>query len=164
MAGKMKFVQAMDTTVTVGTLANATGLISTHKVDASRLNGIQIEKIWHALGFKGHTVGEGPILYGLAKNLGSITELKEFIEADPSGPANTAETEKTERNIFVMGFLPDVGEVAYGGHMFRQRFPWKTIGEGGTLDFWIFSKAGSAMTTGMTVHSALVISGEWLRD
>ncbi len=146
------------------TLANATGLIVDTLIDASRLNGVQIEKMWNAISVRALTPTEGPVLYGLAKNVGTVSQLKEFLEADPQGPSNTAEIKKTDSDVFILGWLPrsDLANASEG--LRRIRFPWKKFGEDDKLSVWVFNDTGSAMTTGALVKFQTVIAGHWMDD
>lgn len=150
----------------MGTLTDVTGLIAGTKIDSARLNGVQIKKLQMSVAFTGHTAGEGPILYGIGRDLESVALLKEALEADPQGFADRDEIEKCSRNVFVMGYLDDIVKTASDdGHkmeMHDVRFPWKKIPEGSDFQFWVFNISGATLTTGMVVHADWVAQQEWL--
>ncbi len=159
-----KITQAFRTLLTLSTLANQTGILSATLIDASRLNGVQIKKMWAALAVLGRTPGEGPILWGFSRNVGTVTQLKEWLEADPQGPSNTAEIKKTESDVFIMGWLDRPDLAAYGGPLRSVRFPWKSFGEDDQMSIWVFNDSGATLTTGMAIRVETMIAGEWKND
>lgn len=159
-----KITQSFRTSLSLQTLADDTGLLADTLVDGSRLNGVQIQKMWAALSFINHTANEGSILWGFSRNVGTVTQLKEWLEADPQGPSNTAEVKKTESDIYVMGWLPETDKVSYGSGLRMIRFPWKKLGEDDTLSIWAFNDSGASLTTGTIVKVQIVISGHWMDD
>ena len=159
-----KITQTFRTSLSLQTLADDTGLITTTVIDGNRLNGVRIEKMWSALSFIGHTANEGSILWGYSRNLASVTQLKEWIEADLQGPSNTAEIKKTESDIMIMGWLPETDKVSMGQGLRTVRFPWKKFGEDDSMEIWAFNDSGAALTTGTIVKVQTMISGHWMDD
>ncbi len=159
-----RITQAFRTLLTLSTLANQAGILATTVIDASRLNGVQIEKMWSALSILGRTAGEGPILWGYARNVDSATQLQEWLLADPQGPSNSAEIKKTESDVFIMGWLPRADLTEWGGPLQRVRFPWKKFGEDDEMMIWAFNDSGSTLTTGMALRVETMIAGHWMDD
>ncbi len=158
------FVQKLETVLPLGALVDAIAVIGGTPIDSSRANGVRILDLWMAVSFTGHTVGEGPILYGLGRDLESVTLLKEALEADPQGFSDKDELEKTTRNVMVLGYLSDIGSAVSNQWqgMRKIKFPWKLIPEGSDLQVWAFNRSGATLTTGTIVAFDMVVNQEWL--
>ncbi len=166
MAGRQT-IQKFVTSLPLGALATVTAVIGGSQVDSSRLNGIRIIDMWLNVTWHAKTDTEGPITYGIGRDLESVTLLKGALEADPQGFADKDENEKLTRNVMVLGVIPTAGVAqqpsAFTG-MRRIKFPWKEINEGSDLQVWAFNRDVNTLTTGTIIDFEFVINGEWLRD
>ncbi len=150
-----------------GALAAKTAVINATDLDGSLEQGVKIKDMWLALTYTGKTATEGPVLYGLARNLASVTTLKECLENDPQGQDNDAEMEKSTRDVMVLGWLGQAetgADSSWFQGMRKIRFPWKTIREGSSLQMWAYNQDSTILTTGGSLTGYFIINGEWMLD
>lgn len=152
------------TTLTALTLADDTGLLVTRNIDGAQENGVIVKDMWSCYSFTGHTTGEGNLLYGLSRNVGSVNQLKEWLQANPSGPANVAEMKFADSDVFVMGYLQGMHKVTDGYPMQRMRWPWKKMGEDDEVQFWLFNQSGASLTTGLVIKLSTIMNVLWMDD
>ncbi len=156
----------IDDVIGLGTLGAGLVLKTATKVDATRENGIRIQKLMAAMTFAGKTATEGPIIVGLCSTDLSTTEIAEAIDADPQKPDDTPASEQVMRQvmpIWVIG-TNDTASLA-GPYRYEEiPYPWKEVAEGDGLTWFAMNEDGSALTTGMTIEIQGFLVGEWLND
>ncbi len=160
-----------DVTINLSTLAAGAAIKGNLKIDASREQGIRMQKMKAAMSWNGLTDAEGPLMVGLCNSDLSPTEIAECIAADPQKELDTPATEQVMREVFPIWFIglftttkePPVHEVDAG--MLREiRYPWKEVIEGNGLSWFVMNLGGGALTTGVGVHFFSVTIGEWRDD
>ncbi len=156
----------MDDIIGLGALGAGLVLKTATKVDASRENGIRIQKLMCAMTFSGKTAAEGPIVVGLASTDLSTTEIKECIDADPQKPDDTPASEQVMRQVMPIWVIGKT-ETASQNSPYRYEeipYPWKEVAEGDGLAWFAMNEDGSALTTGTEIEIQGVLIGEWLND
>ncbi len=159
-------IERFTTSITLSTLAAKVALISGTQVDSSRSQGIRIKDMWLNVGWKGKTTQEGPIAYGIGRNLGSVALLKAALEADPQGKADSTELQNALLDVMQLGTI-GFDSISSGDEqtfMRKIRFPWKMIAEGSDLQVWAFNRDSGALTTGGNISFDFIINQEWLND
>ncbi len=142
---------ADDTVLTVGLLTgNLTEDLYIISVDAS----------WtlRAAG----AAAQGPYAVGYSHGDYSATEVKEGIDASPTGPADTIQIERARRMIRKAGSFDGllVNENLNDGKPLRTRIKF-TMPSGKQLKFWVLNKSGGAQTTGNLIQLSGTIYGRW---
>ncbi len=162
-----QIIQSFSHIMALSTLAAKVALIGGTIIDGSREQGVRIKDMWLHVGWKGKTVDEGPIVYGIGKDLTSVALLKAYLEADPQGIDDVAELQKlAAMKVMVLGninFASTDSKEQFEG-MRKIKFPWKDIDEGSDLQVWAFNRDSGALTTGTSLDFEFVINGEWLHD
>ncbi len=163
--------QFFKTGLTVGALAAQSAASTGTKIDAARLQGVQIKKVKYAVSWTGKTSTEGPIVVGLSKDI-SNTELAEFHTADPQRRNDPDESEQAERAVYPIGVLHEqasaIGpeETSIEFTQLRQLvdFPRWMVYEGSTISVYAFNEDSNTLTAGMIINFWSWFSGEWLSD
>ena len=134
-------------------------------IDNARENGTRLKKWNYAITWKDKTSLEGPIRWGFARGLTS-TEIKEALDADPSGLIDIPATEQANRDVIPMGVIPAGVAVASEEQQIMRsaRFPWKETPEGTGLQLWAQNIDGSTLTTGMLVTLSSSFVFDWMED
>ena len=156
----------------LGALAARTAVVNATKVDASRRQGMQLSKLKIFFQATSKTANDGPILIGLAKDLGAA-EIAEALEADPQYHEDPGAAERANRQLFPTEVIPSDctsynGAVNWDSTSSRLRnigFPSWEIEEGAALFIFAFNQhSGQALTTGTILHWTMVTVGRWLDD
>ncbi len=103
---------------------------------------------------RGFTVGEGPIVFGLAHSDYSAAEIEESLEAVTSwNLSNMIEREQAGRKVRTIGSLPILvaAEVMNNGVKMKIKLGF-TVAAGHTLKLWGWNQSGSPLTTGGIVE------------
>ncbi len=152
----------------LSTLGALTAITDATKVDAARLQGINIRKLKVAMVWRGKTAGEGPISYGLAVDM-SAAEIKEAMAADPQNAGDPGASEEANRRIYPWGFIaPDtLVEQGYNGgpnFITLPDFPKWSVIEGKALFVYAFNHQASALTSGLVLNWFLRLTYDWRAD
>ncbi len=171
----MSLVQQFDNdeVLTLSTLAGNDLISADTLIDGSRSQGFRIVKSNFFFNVTGKTQAEGPVMVGVAANLGSA-KLELIIENDPQSV--NEQDEDRGRGVFIMplfmlGLLttslpagaaggPQTGlpvDVSYGKN------GW-SIPEGEALFIWAYNMQSGALTTGTVISWFAEHFGVWLRD
>ncbi len=149
--------------ITLGTLGSATVTGNDSKIDTARAQGFRVLRTEWFIIMDGLTQDEGPILVGLAHDLGA-TEIDECIEADPQRPNDPAVSEKANRPVWPLTYLwrdsAGNGQIVDKGVI---KLNW-SIQEGTLLKWWAKNTDASALTTGAIVKIRAKHFGVWLKD
>ncbi len=155
------------TNTTLSTLAAATAVKQSLKVDASRLQGERIKDIFGKFTWEGKTVGDGPVYYGFCVDSLSVTEIAEIFNADPQSQVDTPDTERSMRRLIVVGEMPIAQAAAINEDDHWHKIMWPTswkIQEGEGLCVFAFNRESSALASGTILHFDGMINGEWMED
>ncbi len=152
----------------LSTLAAGAAILTTTKVDASRLNGMRPRKLNYGVSLVGLTDTEGPLIYGICADL-TATEVGSWFSADPQSRLDEVEIEKSQRRIQVLGHLArgltrtnnDSGPM--NSRQTRKAYGWKVL-EGTVLSTFVLNADVAALTTGCEVTLEIEILGDWLDD
>jgi len=107
------------------------------------------------------TVGEGPIVVGLAHGDLSVTEVKEALVAELTDPDDIIAREHARRPVRKVGVFSEAGALA-DGRIIRRKILF-SIGDAHTLNFFAFNRSGAALTTGASISLDATIFGRWQR-
>lgn len=113
--------------------------------------------------WEGLTVGEGPILVGFAHGDLSVTEIKESLEAEPTGPDDIIAIERTRRPVRKIGIISPVAASGFlnDGKMIRVKMKF-TIPDGKPINFFAYNMDQSAaLTTGCILSYNGTLYGRW---
>ncbi len=146
--------------VTLGTQANAT-VIKNDNADASDIKtfAISLHGTWTK---RNGTIGEGPLMVGVAHSDYSAAEIEEWIEASNSwDQGDLVAQEVAKRKIRRVGaFSGDtVEETLNDGRVIKTPLKW-LLNAGDTISVWVYSRVGSTLTTGVNVIMDGIV---WLR-
>ncbi len=135
--------------ITLGTLAANTGIISD---GPAMTRGGGIISSTFLGGLRGHTEGEGPVIWGLVRGDLTLAELEEFLELEgPGSPADIVGSERASRGRFIrlMGTLgPGVAECGVDLRNTKMSgFRWAEGDEEGGWATFVYN-LGAALTTG----------------
>ncbi len=166
MSQGRQIIERFVTSITLGTLAAATALVSSTLIDGARDNGVRIKDLWMKVNWNGKTAAQGPITYGLGVDIPNVTAVKTALENDPQGFADTADTQSAQIKMMHLGVIDTASTTSLDqtSRMMKVRFPWKNIGENSILQVWAFNRFTSALTTGGVIDFEFVMNNEWLKD
>lgn len=152
-------VLPVNTSLTVGTLASETVVMSDAIGISSDFYAISADLTWS---MRDHTGGEGPIAVGLTCNNYSVTEVKEKLNAAPTGPSDFVAAEKARRKVRFVADFPGLNteETLNDGKPIRTKLK---INLGGNNDIacFAFNKSGASLTTGTIIRAEGQIYGRW---
>lgn len=115
-----------------------------------------------AWAMRGSTVGEGPIIVGLAHSDYTDAEIEAFVENTGSwGLGNKTQQEIAQRKIRIVGKFP----LALADEVLNDGKPITTplrfgLVTGQTIKFWAYNSGGSSLTTGAIVEVDGIV---WLK-
>ncbi len=115
-----------------------------------------IASIWAQYAMRGHTVGEGPIRFGVAHGDYADAEIEAYLEATLSwNESDQVAQEVANRKIREIGTFSglDTEEVFNDGRMKKTKLGW-ILNAGQTLSLWAYNASGAALTTGTVVSAA----------
>ncbi len=166
-------VQHGNTGLALSTLGAATAATGSLAIDASRTQGVKLMQFKGAVEWNGKTAGEGPLVVGLSIDLSS-SEVAEAIIADPQHVNDVPATEQGNRKVYP---LFTIARKSTDGTWSRGamanddaaehadlKFPWRELTEGQGIQFWVFNRDASALTTGTEISLDWDAVQEWLRD
>jgi len=144
---------AINAVVTLGTLADQT-LVSADVGDTvqERTFLSSVDTNWD---LAGHTVGEGPIMVGIAHSDYSDAEIEEVIEnAGSWDEGDLVQQEVAKRKIRIIGvFGGDIAdEPLNDGKPVKTKCNW-ILTQGQTISLWAFNRSGGVLTTGASIRS-----------
>lgn len=145
-------VSRVNMSLGLGTLADNTAL----KAALCSLGPGSYRCHWtHFEGFisiDGLTVGQGPIVVGVALDDYTVTEIKECLEADPTG-TDLIEAEKSRRKVREWGiFVGANAQEWLNNDATMRKHRIKFTDEGGSSpDLFAYNDSGAALTTGATI-------------
>ena len=115
-------------------------------------------------GRRSATVGEGPVLVGVAHNVYSGTEVAEKLAAEQSGPDDLITIERARRKVRLAGsFAGQVADEALNdGKPIRTTVKW-SVGDGQNLSCFCVNRSGSALTSGSIIAFDGTAYGRWQR-
>ncbi len=152
-------------TITLSTLAAATAILASTKIDATRLQGAKLNDIFGRFSWAGKTVGEGPVYYGFCNGL-SLTEIAAVFAADPQSQDDPNGDDAMQRLIVIGEMsLNDVAALNTDDHWHKLLWPtsWE-IREGETFDIFVFNRDGSSLTTGAVLKFNGMFNTTWRQD
>lgn len=147
----------------LGALADLTVIEDTILGSLSEdLQVISIDAVWSV---NNMTSGEKPITVGFAHGDYSVTEVKEYLEANITNPDDLVAYERIRRKIRRVGsagMALETDEVLNAGMSIKTpaRF---VVGSGNTLKAFAYNRSGSVLTTGGYVRWDGMLYGRWLR-
>ncbi len=112
---------------------------------------------------KNHTGGEGPLDVGYADDNYSVTEIAEANIAQPTGPGDRIQVERSQRRVRKVGTFPGLSteETLNDGKPIKTRLNW-LITDSNTLAGWLQNRADSTLTTGTILDLSGYINGVWV--
>ncbi len=156
------------------TLASLTAIVAGTKIDNTRLQGCDIQKLRYAVSWAGKTAAstEGPLAYGVCKGM-TVAEVANFYAADPqSSKADDVALMESQFPIVEIGRVGQNSVTSDGGgngaDQSRLRHAkwggWKII-EGTSWNHYVFNaNPNDPMATGMLLQLFTEVLGEWLAD
>ncbi len=147
----------------LGTLAAATVIFGTTKIDGSRLNGFRIARAKFAGAIANKTAAEGPLMWGMCANC-TINEVKAILEADPQSSVKD-DAKGVGQWVKPLGFI-SLGttnqDLPRGQPFVDVKVNWSVI-EAQSFNMFVFNM-GAQLTTGASLLGWLEAQGVWLRD
>ncbi len=118
-----------------------------------------------AVSFRGHTTGEGPIVFGMCSSSLTVSELDAWFANDPQGLEGSAQ-EISDRQVVVWGVIPETPllDSDQSPIMFRSRKWYWEVKEGQGVQYFARNQDSGALTTGIVIQFQTFISGVWLDD
>ncbi len=112
---------------------------------------------------RGVTGGEGPLQFGLASQELSVTEIKEYLDANPTSQTDVPAIEHSKRRVRIIGTIPAVAteEVYNDGRTVRVRTGWIVPAGKSIAQFWVRNRSGATLTTGAIILTQEVHHGNW---
>ncbi len=159
MAKKMVHLP-FSTTITLGTLADSTVVLST--ILSGMTVGLYCHSVTANFAIRNVTPGEGPIEVGFSHGDLTTTEVKENLTANLSNPDNIISRERSSRPVRKVGQFPTIAadEVLANGVPVKRALRFN-IGAGNDLKAWAYNRSGAALTTGATVTIDGTVHGRW---
>ncbi len=142
--------------ITLGTLANNTGIIGTARV---LLQDFVAVSIIGGAGIDNSTDANrtnGPIIFGIMRGNLSLVQLDEFLEAGELR-ASATNKEHTDRPVQILGAVGRGLETVW----LRERMRLPTFQEDIGFNFWVWNPS-AAMTTGQIFAGVFELFGRWL--
>lgn len=138
--------------IALGTLGNNTLIsVTTGENPVQEMWLMSVDLTW---GMQDLTVGEGPILVGVAHEDYTDTEIEEYLENTGSwNPSKLIEKERAGRKVRVAGLF--AGQLAQeylnDGKPIRTRCGWRNA-ENQSLKLWAYNRGGGTLTTGAIIR------------
>lgn len=108
------------------------------------------------------TSGEFPLIYGVAHNDLSVTEIKEALEAELTDPDDLIVKERTKRPVRKIAIQNDTNVPMNDGKPIRQKLGF-TVGDGHSLALFVYNQSGATLTTGTIIEMNGTLFGRWQR-
>ncbi len=148
-------------TQALGTLANA-DLISGELVGVAdeEYRALSLKLIW---AMKGATVGEGPVVVGVALGDYTASEIEEWLEATTAmSRGDMIANEQADRRCRRVGVFGNEGvaETLNDGKPITTRLNWH-IPEGKTIAVWAYNQSGATLTTGQNIVQTGSVRLRW---
>lgn len=110
--------------------------------------------------------GEGPLLFGIASDELTVTEIKEALEADgPLDPEDRLKEERATRPVWVLcqfGGNNGVDEVPNNGMAVEKTMRWTFSSQSGWV-FFAYNRSGASLTGSSQVVYDAKHFGVWVR-
>ncbi len=108
------------------------------------------------------TAGEGPLEVGYADDNYSVTEIAENLIAQPSGPGDRIQVERSERRVRRIGKFTgqNAAETLNDGKPIKTRLNW-LVTDDSTLACWIQNQSDANMMTGAILDISGYINAVW---
>ena len=110
-------------------------------------------------GLRGNTAGEGPWEFGISKEIYSVAEIVEALDASPVRRDDEIALERTRRRVRLMGLFSGAAEpekINNGLPVRARKLFWEVSANGGGIDLWLLNRSGATFTTG----ASLEVSGK----
>ncbi len=148
-------------TQALGTLANA-DLIAGELVPVAdeEYRALSLKLVW---AIKGATVGEGPIVVGVADGDYTAAEIEEWLEATTAMTrGDRIAREQADRRCRRVGVFGNEGvaETLNDGKAITTRLNWHVV-EGKTIQVWAYNQSGAALTTGANIMQNGAVRLRW---
>ncbi len=144
----------VDGQVSLGALAANAAISADFTADADEPLYMIDAKL--SAGLRTHTVGEGPILVGIAHGSYSASDIEEWIESTSDlGTLSLKQQEITKRSIVFLGAVSGalVDEALNGGVPIHVKLGFP-LADGEGLVIWAYNRDAAALTTGSVVSSS----------
>ncbi len=153
--------------LSIGALTNNQAAVNASKIDSARKNGFRVLRTEYWFRWVNATIGEGPIMCGVAFAQGT-SSIPVAILADPqsSGSGDKIAQDEAMQPVFPLAdlFADAVGDqvsTKTAVQVFKPR--WSVI-EGESMNWFVFNHSGATLTTGSTLKIFAKHFGVWLRD
>ncbi len=148
---------------TLSTLASETVIKASAAAISHGLHWIGVDVL---VSMKNATADQGPLLVGIAQDQLTVTEIKEALNAAPTGPNDVTAIEHSRRRVRVLGYLRGsaVAEdiVLNNGRMNKIRKMRISLDPSENLpSFFVMNKSGAVLTTGAIVEFQATHYGTW---
>ncbi len=145
----------------IGALANA-DLISGELIGVAdeEYRALSLKLVWAN---KGTTVGEGPLVVGVAMGDYTAAEIEEWLEATTAmSRGDMIAGEQADRRCRRVGVFGNEGvaEVLNDGKPITTRLNWH-IPEGKTIAVWGYNQSGATLTTGQVITQQGSVRLRW---
>lgn len=153
-----------DPQITLATLANVTALGQDGQLTLAQ--DVRISSIDIRAAIDGLTVGQGPLVMVLADEGYSVTEVKEFIEAQPASENDIPSIEHSRRKIRYLGSFSGAtaNEILTndrGGQKHKVRLNWP-VAAGRTMpQILAYNDSGALLTTGALIRANCIYHCKW---
>ncbi len=156
------FFQSRDTVgLALGTLAN---LIVVKATPPTMDQDILVHSVKLNAMLRGFTVGEGPLMIGVAQDILTVTEIKEALDASPSSQYDVPAVEQAGRKVRILGIFDgvEVNERLNDGKAVTARLNWKIPDDQNLPSIWVMNMdSASSLTTGAVVQSQITYNCSW---
>ncbi len=143
-----------DNGITLLTLAMDTGIIAAASDQLQNYKAVSIRGSW---ALNGLTLGDGPLLFGIADGELTLIEISQYLQDIPTDRRNAPENERVQRAVQVLGTLGFRMETQW----VRERIILPTFRENRGFTFWCLN-VGQTMTTGAVILINGRMFGRWL--
>ncbi len=110
----------------------------------------------------GHTVGEGPVIFGIANDDLNAAEIAEALDASPQSMADIVARERARRPVRLVGAFTGQTPASQFNDGRVKRTKLKTmLANSVEIAAWWRNESGSALTTGTTVDVFGKVYGYW---
>ncbi len=148
--------QQLNSTHTLSTLANDTGLIAA--ILTAAIQGYHPVLFRGVVCWRGATDGEGPLLYRFADASMSLVELEEMLETVDTRSKAVPSSEQLGRPAMILGTVGPDSHTMWHDNT-RLRIP--TFREDAGVNTWVYN-AGAALSTGSLLDMRGFLLGRWV--
>ncbi len=158
----MAAIQWDENFITLGALAQGAAVVSSSRIDDSRLQGYRVLRTDYFIQVKGMTAGNSAVVVGLAHDL-SAGEIQEAIGADPQRSNDPTLSPRAMRPVWPLEIFAANAE---GNKLVTKgttNIGW-SIPEGTLLEWFVVNMGDADLTTGTIVNILAKHFGVWLKD